>query len=392
MNFKFSIFKDDVTHLLLNYERVKLEIYQPDYANLLIMLIFFILIILTIKKYELNENENKFLSIMHTDQLRGIAIFFVVLGHLWVHVSKIKPQIILSGESVSLFLILSGYGLAISTKNFFISFKEFCIKRIKRVMLPYWLVTIFILFADYLILNRILKFDQLVMTLLGINTKIEVVNLDYVRWFVTYVLLWYLLFYLFFIKFRSRYSSVLLLIVSFIILPLNYYFLKIIWWNQFFSFPLGCLLAIYFDKFIDFYRKHNILLIIFSIIGVCYVLFYKILMSYESIYSIVTETFPYIFLVYFSEWNSLIISFSSLILIGQFLERGFYSNILMYLGKYSYEIFLLHGIFLIKYNPIIRDQSTFLIIFQFLLLFIFVIALSILTYKIQHLIYDKKTT
>lgn len=392
MSNKYTIIKDDGSILFQNYEYIKLDVLQPDYTNFLIMLIFFILIILTIKKDRFTENGNIFLSIMHTDQLRGIAIFFVVLGHLWVHVSKIKPQIILSGESVSLFLVLSGYGLAISTKNKFISFKEFCIKRIKRVMIPYWLVTIFILIIDYFILDRMLKFDHLAMTLLGINTKIEVINLDYVRWFVTFVLLWYLLFYLFYIKYRSSYSSVLLLIIAFLILPLNYYFLKIIWWHQFFSFPLGCLLAINRDKFIDLYKNNNKLLIILSIIGICYVLFYKILMSYVSINSTVTKLFPYIFLVYYSEWNSLIISFSSLILLGKFVERGFHSNILIFIGKYSYEIFLLHGAFLIKYNPVIRDQRTFLISFQFSLLFVFVCALSILTYKMHHLFYDKKNT
>lgn len=376
---------------LKNYEHFKLEIIQPDFTNYLVILFFVVLIILTIKKDKSYATESRLLSILHTDQLRGVAIFFVVLGHLWVHVSKTKPQIILSGDSVALFLMLSGFGLAISTRNQVISFKYFCLKRIKRVMIPYWLVTMFIIILDYLFLDRTLKVDSLLMTILGINTRVELRHIDYVRWFVTFVLLWYMLFYIFFIKYRSKYSSALLLIIAFFMLPLNYYFFHFGWY-QFFSFPVGCLLAIHYERLIRVYKNNKPSLIILSFLGIFYVLFYKILMSYEIINSMVTELIPNVLLAYFSEWNSLILSLSSLILIGQFIEMGFNSKFLFFLGKYSYEIFLLHGVFLIKYNPVIRSKNTFEISFQFYFLFIFVATISILIYKIHHSFYDKKTT
>ena len=189
MGINSEIIHEYVIKYFKNYEIIKLEIFHPDYVNLLIILMFIIVATLTIKKDESNSSGNGLLSISHTDQLRGLAIFFVVLGHLWVHASKTSAQIILSGDAVSLFLLLSGFGLAISTKNKIIGFKEFCLKRIKRVMLPYWLVTIFIIMLDYLILGRTLQFDSLLMTFSGINTRIELRNVDYVRWFITFILL-----------------------------------------------------------------------------------------------------------------------------------------------------------------------------------------------------------
>ena len=380
-----------MTKFFQNYEHIKLVVTQPDYVNLLITILFVALIIATIKKDKFEENVDRFLSKSHTDQLRGIAIFFVVLGHLWVHVSKIKPQVILSGDSVALFLVLSGFGLAMSTLNKRICLKDFCFKRIKRVMVPYWLVTIIILSLDYLILDRTLKLDSLLMTVLGINTRIELTHLDYVRWFVTFVLLWYFLFYIFLLNTRSSASSPLLLIIALLLVPLNYYFLHFEWY-QFFSFPAGILLAIHKEKLMAFRRNNKTLSMALSIFGIFYVLFYKILMSHQGIYLKVTELIPNILLVYYSEWNSLILCFSSLILTGHIVERGFNSNILLFLGKYSYEIFLLHGVFLIKYNPIIKDQSIFLVSFQFSLLFISVSIVSVLIYKAHNSFYDKKPT
>ncbi len=85
MTFKIETFKD----FFQNYEFIKLDIFQPDHANFLLIFLFIVLIMLTItKKTDPNPSEKGLLSLSHTDQLRGIAIFFVVLGHLWVHVSS----------------------------------------------------------------------------------------------------------------------------------------------------------------------------------------------------------------------------------------------------------------------------------------------------------------
>ncbi len=396
MEINYTIFRDWITkfeiglqNYINNYEMIKLDIVNPNYSNFLLIFLFLVFIALTTRRININLEKNELLSVLHTDQLRGIAIFFVVLGHLWVHVSKTKPHIILSGDSVSLFLFLSGFGLAISTRNNPIGFKNFCFKRIKRVMIPYWIVTILILILDLLILGRILKLDSLLMTIFGINTRLELTKLDYVRWFVTFILLWYLVFYVFLLKYRTKFSSLLLLVIAFVLLPLNYYFFHFGWY-QFFSFPIGCLMAIHYEIAADIFNKYSRKLIILGIIGVCYVLFYKILMSYENFSSVITKSIPNLLLSYYSDWNSLILVLSCIILTNKFIEKGFYSKFLLFLGKYSYEIFLLHGVFLIKYNPIIRDKNTLLLSFQFLMLLLFVIAISVLTYKTNRLFYEKK--
>ena len=82
-----------------NYQLNKIDIINPNLTNNVILSIFFLLVFLFIRKGE----GHAALSKPHTEQLKGMAIFLVILGHLWVHIAKTKAQIILSGEAVSLF-------------------------------------------------------------------------------------------------------------------------------------------------------------------------------------------------------------------------------------------------------------------------------------------------
>jgi len=381
-----------MTKYFSNYEVIKLDIIQPNYLNFLIFFLFIVLIIFTTKKNNISFNNSKFLSVLHTDQLRGVAIFFVILGHLWVHVSKNKPLLIFSGNSVSFFLFLSGFGLAISTKSkTYLSFKDFILKRIRRVMIPYWVVTIIILILDYLILNRKLEIESLLFTVIGINIRIELMHLDYARWFVTFILLWYLIFYMFFLKLKVRFPSFCLLIIAFFMLLLDYYVWNFKWYN-FFSFPIGCLIATHYERVVEFCNKNMRSLAALSIIIIFYVIFYKLLMSDQDINFFLIKFIPNILFVYINEINSIIFVLSFILFTTKLVANGFSSTFLLFLGKYSYEIFLLHGVFLIKYNPIINGIGKFTLCFQFFLFIFFIVIISFLTHKIHIFFYEKKST
>lgn len=377
-----------VGDMFANYEINKLAIIHPDLLNLLIIALFFCVVTVTAKKEESVSRE--LLSRLHTDQLKGVGIFFVVLGHLWVHVSKTKAQIVLSGDSVSLFLILSGFGLYISSKNKIQPFKEFCLKRIKRVMIPYWIATSLILLLDFIILNRTLSINNFILTTVGINTSVALRQLDYARWFVTFILLWYILFYVFFVKFNNNFSQIIFVVISIILLPLNYYLLHFGWY-QFISFPVGCLLAINLDKIKSLCQKNNVILVL-SVVGIIYVLSYKLLLSNGLINNIITNSIPNILLSYIGDVNSVVMSVSIIFITWNIIStRGVTSNILVLLGKYSYEIFLIHGVFLIKYNPAIKNSDNILLILQFAILFMFIFLVSFIISNMHNIFYAKKT-
>ena len=374
--------------MFVNYELNKLNVANPDILNLLIILIFFFVVIMTAQKNE-KFVYSDLLSKLHTDQLKGLGIFLVVLGHLWVHVSRENAKIVLSGEAVSLFLLLSGFGLAVSNKYDKLKFKEFFVKRFNRVMLPYWIATALIIILDFIILNRRLSINNLFMTIIGINTTAELYHLDYTRWFVTFILLWYVLFYIFFVKFFNKFKKLSIIAISIIILIFNYYILHFEWY-QFLSFPVGCIIAIHYDKFKKKFSNNNFG-ILYSIICIIYVMLWKLLFANNDIYFVISHLIPNLFLVFINEINSLIICFS-VIYISYYIivKNQINSKILVILGKYSYGIFLTHGIFLIKYNFIIKSTDFFNFILQFILFFIFIFFVSFIINKISFYLFSSK--
>ena len=366
-----------VCNYFLNFQIYKLNIPHPDVANILIIAIFFFVVFLTTTR-DISASTS-ILSRLHTEQLKGLAIFFVVLGHLWVHVSKRPASIILSGDAVSMFLILSGFGLTISSEHKKLSFANFCTKRIKRVLIPYWVSTLLIISLDYFLLKRTLPIGTIALTIMGINLQSELTNLDYVRWFVTFILVWYVIFFVAYTQLNTSEFIFSMLAFALLIIPINYYRFHFILY-QFFSFPAGCICAVYYKKILRI-NLTNRKLILLSVCGLFYALLYKLCMANVHIHDTVFSHIPNILIKYIQEYNSLLINFSVIILTAILLLKGFSSNFLLFLGKYSYEIFLLHAVFLIKYNPIIKNTEILALIAEFYLLLAVVVALAILLFK-----------
>lgn len=131
------------------------------------------------------KTTQKFLDIDYTTNLRGIAILFVVLHHVsnTYNSNLFTP---LGGIGVSMFLILSGYGLNESYHRKGLS--NFWKSKLLRVIVPCWLVEIlFLIFESS-------HFDTIIFIkhLLCIDRN----------WYIRYLFYWYLLFY-----FSTKYFS-----------------------------------------------------------------------------------------------------------------------------------------------------------------------------------------
>ena len=310
----------------------------------------------------------------------------VILGHLWVHVSETEASIVLSGDAVALFLMLSGYGLTISCKNRPVTLKYFLSRRIKRVMVPYWMATIFLIFLDYLILDKVLSYHDIIMTILGINVNENTIHVDYVRWYITFLLMWYFIFYCVMLKVKHPNNLLIFLTYSTFLMLLSYYFLRFGWY-EFFAFPIGCSLAVFHNEIsLFFINKKSIFP---ALIGVIYILLFKFLYSNHSIQNYLGNHIPNIFLNVVFEFNSIILCFCLIIIVSYFGLNKYRSKILLIFGKYSYEMFLLHGAFLVKYNPIIKTSHIFGLLVSFALFIMFILLLSFLLNKIASVQYEK---
>jgi membrane-bound acyltransferase YfiQ involved in biofilm formation len=361
-------------NIFTNFELDKLKTINPDLSNILILSVLIILCVFTVKR-----GPSEFLDRIQTEQLKGIGILFVIVGHLWVHVSEGRAKIIFSEDAIALFFLLSGYGLTVSSKKGKLSLKRFISGRIKRVMVPDWVATIAIIIMDYVILKRAYPVSDLLSTLMGVNVNASTVFIDYVRWYITLLLLWYFLFFIAKSKMEgAKFVGFLFAAAAFIFL-VDYYFTHFNWY-QIFSFPAGCMIGLYYD------RLHKIvnlkIFVFFSFFLIVFTFFYKV-----SISEIFIPLIPWFAYRLVNEILSISFCLGLICMIALLGARNIYSKLLIFTGAISYELFLLHGVFLIKYNPIFSGNSPYNLMAQFVSLLIGLMFLAFLFQKGIKLIY-----
>ncbi len=122
----------------------------------------------------------------HTNELKGVAILLVMLGHV-----NVIPHA--GAYGVVLFLMLSGFGLVQSYIKS--GLDSFFSKRLSKVLIPYAIITIVWIFAfgHPAISNG--DFYYLVITILGIDLNTSV---DPSMWYISFIIIWYLAFFLIF--------------------------------------------------------------------------------------------------------------------------------------------------------------------------------------------------
>jgi peptidoglycan/LPS O-acetylase OafA/YrhL len=351
--------------IFVNYESSKLVIASPSLQNLVILLLFGLFaVLLTERKH------TQFLDRSETDQLKGAAILLAVTGHLWWHVSLHKAMPILGDYGVSLFLVLSGFGLTLSYSGKCFDLKEFCIRRAARIFVPYWMVTLAILFIDWYLLKKLYTPIQIVGTLAGINVGQSLGSMDYTRWYISLLFAFYLIFAVVH-RFANGIRATICIVLAGTVLATLRVFKT---WplgmaEQILAFPLGCMLG-QFHGYLGTYlcgktlRKYLALIII----AVSMIAVLAIALKRGN-----ADASGPSALVIFLKMNSILFCSALILGIHYFGNRRYASSFLVLCGSYSYEIYLLHGPLLIKYDPILRLLPTSMIALSFMI-FLAVIA------------------
>lgn len=261
-----------------------------------------------------------------TTFLKGIAILFVILGHM--------GYIYNAGSwGVSLFLILSGYGIFKSyQKN---GLKKYFSKKIKKIFLPYVLVTIFVLLYNY-IKFKISK-KTIIFSLLGIDFGFIC---DGTMWYISYIFIQYIIFFIVAFAFkkikRENIKSILIIlscfILSYIIYKLNIRY--VIWRHAAgtflyrYSFGLGLTIS-----FLSNYKisvKIKKIFLTFASFGLLFVIL--------CLYNCVTTNSKY-----FIYANSMPIL---LILLNELKLVKFKNKTINFIGNISFDIYLWEAFFL----------------------------------------------
>ncbi len=364
----------DYQQIFANYEISKLSIAHPSITNLILYIIILSIAVISGQKYKTN-----LLDKTQTNQLKGIAILLIVISHLWFHVSSNRAIPMLGDYSVTLFLMLSGFGLTRSLANRRLFLGDFISRRLRKVMVPYWIVTIIIILLDYIMLNRTYSIRNIISTFMGYNLNPVLREIDYARWFITLLLIYYIAFFLA-NRFLSNGKAIICLILFGIFLMLLKHFgiLHLGKYNQAIAFPIGCLLAYYYNDLS--YLSNNTMIYLFLIIFIILIMSALIgSLSYISdkhiyIYTL-TELCVYTF-------NGILYSFGLIMIVGAIGNIGLISGFLSYCGALSYEIYLIHRPLLIKYNPFFKLMPTGLIVVSFS---IYLAVVLVLAYGLQRL-------
>ena len=343
----------------------RISLTNPGTTAFFIYSIILAAIFLSISKA---PKKQEFLNFSQTEQLRGIAILLIILGHLKTNVLARNDYLsFYFGDcGVSLFLFLSGYGLMRSHQAKNATLSHFIKRRVNRVFIPYWITTLLFLLLDYYLLSETYPLKLIILTVLGLNFNLKLQLLDYGRWFITFILFFYLLFYLA-TRFKQIGAQMLILIaVPIAMCYLNYFFQIITpynpprqlthlspalggWnpWHLFLLlFPAGFLAGAYIEKLKRVFPAPER----FQWNGLpLAVLFLSLFLFIGR--TTVTHSFYGIF------YTSLIINLSRICLalfvifiFAFFSSFNIQFRILSLLGFLSYELYLLHDAFMVKYD------------------------------------------
>lgn len=209
-------------------------------------------------------------------------------------------------------------------------------------------------------MDRTYSLHDVLLTTIGVNVSVTTRHIDYTRWFITFILFWYIMFFVS-TKFGTRRKGLLFLfLVSIVLFPLDYY-LTNLGWYQIFSFWIGCAIGQAKEGLTRLTLGRDWMILAGCGAGLIVSSFYNIYFD-----AILKGSLPYFLVLLIREGISVIFSCSLLLGIIFLGKLGFISKLLSLTGIISYELFLLHGPFLIKYDFIIRNEKVVISFFLFL--------------------------
>lgn len=277
-----------------------------------------------------------------TTFLKGIAILLVILGHMGY---------IYNGGAwgVNLFLMLSGYGIF---KSYLSGNKKgYFSKKIIKIFIPYFLVTLFVIIYNYIKYKISLK--TIIFSLLGIDFGYIC---DRTMWYISFIFVEYIIFYLSTIICskikKEKLKHVLIIFLNFIF---NYLIYKLdnsymIWGRgagiflYIFSFSIGLLIS----KLSFIKLEKNNKNIMFSLGSFALILLIFIL--YNNVYSLLS------YYIYAISLPLLLIALIDLNII------KYKNKTINYIGEMSFDIYLWEGFFLVIKNSLFESLGNNLLI------------------------------
>lgn len=321
----------------ITYSDYRIEV--PD-ATVTFGIIFTVLIVLIGATFK--RTTNSFFDIQTATSLRGVAVLFLLFGHLSIKCLKEKLFFNLGGYwAVTIFLFISGYGIY-QSYQFKITGKGFWQKRILKLYPPLWISLILFIVLDGFLLDLYHPLPEIILNFTGVHLGGVLIRINASAWFVEYIMVLYFVYWLATkLPFTETIKLMALFLFSFSIAAIIYFtpiksYLAI-WLHYTIVFPAGVAFGKYHNKIVSSMainpQRQLFMLIAFS---VSLAVFFKW-----------DHVFP-AFSMKIVKPVALIIP--TIIFLMVYEKANLQSTFLMFLGKYSYEIYLLHAPFMVKYD------------------------------------------
>jgi peptidoglycan/LPS O-acetylase OafA/YrhL len=284
----------------------------------------------------------------HTNIGKGIAILLVILGHILLEIYHVHTFI--QSIGVFLFLILSGYGITASviSKGSYKNIMSWFF-RMEKVLVPYWLVTLCKIII--LALFGSVTFSIAVI-LKGFFFDLDK-TIDSTMWFVLYIIVWYIVSALIFFFIRNKWLMTLLF---FIVAGLFIMFVDLSNWAFYaLGFPIGVLWRNYERTWSGLYDKLPA--------SLYFILFILLAIANTSVIKSFSLGMP----------TTLLAAIFVLCFVNKFFQQQAW---LEWIGKISFELYLIEGFWLYTTKSLYVGHSSFLN----LLLYLGLLLVSYLLY------------
>ena len=325
---------------------------------------FILLFILLICLYQIKLTKNSdYMEKDKTTSIKGIFVLLIFLSHIaqyaafdgnidsvYIIIRKHLDQLI-----VTMFLFYSGYGIMESIKRKGIDYiKGLPKKRILKVLFEFDIAVV-IFFILGIILGEKFGKLQILLSLVGWD------SLGNSNWFIFAIIITYMFTYLSFMIFKDKHigGAVLVTIFSVLYIYIMKHFKQMYWFNTILCYPLGIWFSLYRKQIDDIFKKYKIT---YWLSLIALIVVYNRLFYYRYMIRV--------YVVYAMIFSAIVILFTMKITIN--------NKILNWLGKYTFEIYMLQRIPMIILKQLGLNQSKYIF---FLLTFILTLLIAILFKK-----------
>ena len=322
-----------------------------------IIMIFLMLMVLTGRRITHDEVDGKEpgenFTRNTTVAFRGLAIVLLLLGHLSEKCIEGVTYLEDGGRwAVVVFLFVSGVSLS-KTYGLAALDKRFILNRIRRLAIPFWLTLALFLALDHYLLGYYYSIKRIILAIGGIMYPWPPMGH---AWFITYLIFLYGLYY--FVSLlristqKKAYTLFLLSYLSMLIIIntrlFNYFALWVIYTAVF---PAAVFIGLYRNQIFDHLR------VLFGKSRVLYVVIMLALLAYYlqgSAHGWLSQPDNVLRTVHTFQPFTMV---ASLTMFAFIIDSFHYqSKILLLLGEYSYEIYLLHFPFMEYYDFVLFRQ------------------------------------